>query len=183
MTSRCTCRVRSERLEGFIIRAPPHHSAGGGQNDAQRGAASVPASNGADVAGGVMERLETLSWEEKEIFYRGMAVTLAARFSRVFMEAVRIGRLKAMNDSQSVLQNLDETELICKQCACSESPHSRVGPCFRPHSLRQHCQHAPTSAVASSFRSRASVMVLLRPIGPLVQTRRALGDDGAHGDP
>jgi PTEN phosphatase family protein len=54
--------------------------------------------------------------EELNDYYHGMSIMLGTTLSRVRMEAIRLGSLKAWNDRQTVLAHSDEPEKVRSSC-------------------------------------------------------------------
>jgi len=71
--------------------------------------------------GGLQRQGDDLSVEhvpasEMPDFYRGLSIVLGTRLSRIRIDAVRLGRLKALNDRQTVLADSDESEKLRSGC-------------------------------------------------------------------
>ena len=60
--------------------------------------------------------MQNVPEEELADFYRGMSIMLGTRLSRIRIEAIRLGSLKALNDRQTVLAQSDESEKLRSGC-------------------------------------------------------------------
>lgn len=60
--------------------------------------------------------MQNVPEEELADFYRGMSIMLGTRLSRIRIEAIRLGSLKALNDRQTVLAHLHESEKLRIAC-------------------------------------------------------------------
>lgn len=60
--------------------------------------------------------VQNVPHEELADFYRGMSIILGTRLSRIRLESIRVGSLKAFNDRQTVLADSDESEKLRHGC-------------------------------------------------------------------
>eukprot|EP00960_Hanusia_phi_P041507 755029-Hanusia_phi.AAC.2 len=60
--------------------------------------------------------LEGVPPDRLSTFYRGLSVALGTQLSRIRIESIRIGNLKAFNDRQTVLAEQDESEKLRSAC-------------------------------------------------------------------